>query len=291
VVAKSPPIGDRTTVFYNPFRKKWVFSLRGNRGGQQRIRLYREHDDAVAGMTWKPEEAVLWCDADRLDPQRDDLRVQPQLYNLDCVAYESVLLGLFSIWRGQPKDRAKPNEVCAGFSRDGFHWHRPERRALLPVSETPGDWNWGNVQSAGGCCLVVGDRLYFYVSGRAGVKGSPTSGVCTTALGTLRRDGFASLGAGDAEGSLMTRPVRFKGKHLSVNLEAPAGELRAEVLDDLVVERAQAVGPVAACLLPHIVDGEAEHLGERLSGHYGASEAREDSLSFHRLSQAPGFTS
>jgi hypothetical protein len=38
------------------------------------------------------------------------------------------------------------------------------------------------VQSAGGCCLVVGDRLYFYVSGRAGVKGSPTSGVSTTGL-------------------------------------------------------------------------------------------------------------
>jgi hypothetical protein len=40
--------------------------------------------------------------------------VQPQLYNLDCVAYESVLLGLFSIWPGQPKDRPKRNPALEG---------------------------------------------------------------------------------------------------------------------------------------------------------------------------------
>jgi hypothetical protein len=38
----------------------------------------------------------------------------------------------------------------------------------------------------------------------------------------------------DAEqvgGTLTTRPLRFSGKHLFVNTEAPAGELRVEVLD------------------------------------------------------------
>ena len=158
-------------------------------------------------------------------------RRQPQLYNLDCVAYESLLLGLFTIWRGQPTDRAKPNEVCVGFSRDGFHWSRPDRRAFIPVSEKRGDWNWGNVQSAGGGCLVVGDQLYFYVSGRAGVPGSSQSGVCTTSLATLRRDGFASLDAGPTEGVLTTRRLRFQGQHLFVNADADAGELQAEVLD------------------------------------------------------------
>jgi hypothetical protein len=87
------------------------------------------------------------------------------------------------------------------------------------------------VQSAGGCCLVVGDELWFYVSGRAGVKGSPASGVSTTGQAVLRRDGFVSMGAGDKEGSLLTRPVMFRGKYLFVNLAAERGELRAEVLD------------------------------------------------------------
>jgi hypothetical protein len=228
---RSGPCGDRTTAFYNPFRRVWVYSVRTDDRTLGRTRGYCEGADVLAAARWRPADVVPWVGADRLDPARDDLRTPCQLYNLDAVAYESLLLGLFSIWRGQPRDRPKPNEVLAGFSRDGFHWDRPGRRPLLPVSERPGDWNWGNVQSAGGGCLVVGDRLYFYCSGRAGVRGSPRSGVCVTGLATLRRDGFASLDAGPDGGTLTTRPVRFRGRHLFVNVEAPRGELRAEVLD------------------------------------------------------------
>ena len=157
----------------------------------------------------------------------------PELYNLDCVAYESVLLGLFSIWRGETAGREKINEVTLGFSRDGFHWDRPDRRTFIGVSDQAGSWNWGNVQSAGGGCLVVEDKLRFYVSGRAGVAGSPKadSGACGTGIATLRRDGFASMDAGAQEGHVTTRPVQFKGQHLFVNVAAPQGELRVEVLD------------------------------------------------------------
>ncbi|HLW65920.1 MAG TPA: hypothetical protein VKS79_11410, partial [Gemmataceae bacterium] len=225
----SGPAGDRTTAYYNPFRKVWVYSLRS--APLTRSREYREHADVVEGSKWQEREPIPWVGADKLDPARQDLKTQPQLYNLDCVAYESILLGLFSIWRGQPTDRAKPNEIVLGYSRDGFHWHRPERQAFIPVSEKYGDWNWGNVQSAGGCCLVVGEKLYFYVSGRAGVRGSPASGVCTTGLAVLRRDGFASMDADKKEGTVTTRRVTFQGKHLFVNANATGGELRAEILD------------------------------------------------------------
>ena len=230
---RSGPTGDRTTFFYNPFRKRWIFGVRAGADGFGRIRRYWEAVDFVEDAHWKSGEPVLWVGADSADPARDDLKTRPQLYNLDCVAYESLLLGLFSIWRGQPADRAKPNEVCVGFSRDGFHWHRPDRQALVPVSERHGDWNWGNVQSAGGCCLVVGDKLYFYVSGRAGIPGSRSSGVCTTGLATLRRDGFVSYDAEQGPGTLTTRPVRFQGQHLFVNADVDEGELRAEILDAL----------------------------------------------------------
>jgi hypothetical protein len=230
--AVSKPVGDRTTVFYNPFRKVWVWSIRCGVAELGRARRYREHADPIVGAHWQSDEAPLWIGADRLDPPRPDLMVTPQLYNLDAVAYESLLLGLFTIWPGQPNDRAKPNYVCLGFSRDGFHWHRPDRRPFIGVSENYGDWNWGNVQSAGGGCLVVGDRLYFYVSGRAGVRGSSASGVCSTGLATLRRDGFASMDGGLTEGTLTTRCVRFNGKYLFVNVDSDAGECRAEVLDE-----------------------------------------------------------
>jgi len=127
-------------------------------------------------------------------------------------------------------NRPKINEVCVGFSRDGFHWHRPDRRSFFPVSERRGTWNWGNVQSVGGCCLVVGDRLYFYMSGRKGNHPHFHDAGGSTGLATLRRDGFASMDAGGSEGTLATRLVRFSGRYLFVNADAAGGELRAEIL-------------------------------------------------------------
>jgi hypothetical protein len=235
--------GDRTTFFYNPFRKVWVFSIRDEvLGGQGRFRRYWETPDFIAGARWEATQPVLWVSADPDDPRRPEYNVPSELYNLDCVAYESVVLGLFTIFRGERQEREKPNDICVGYSRDGFHWARPDRQAFIPVSEHVGDWNWANVQSAGGCCLVVGDRLYFYVSGRRGVPGTTSPGTCSTGLATLRRDGFVSMGDGDERrgvsrarsplprGTLVTRPVTFSGRFLFVNANV-TGELRVEIVD------------------------------------------------------------
>ncbi len=221
--------GDRSTVFYNPFRKVWVYSLRHG-WGQPRRRRYWERADLASSPMWEQiGEPPMWIGSDSLDPQRPEYKVACQLYNLDGVAYESILLGLFTIWRGQFPDRQKPNEVCLGYSRDGWSWSRPDRRPFCPVSDRQGTWNANNVQSVGGGCLVVGDELRFYVSGRAGAEGSDKGGVCSTGLAVLRRDGFASMDAGEGGGTLTTRPVSFKGRHFFVNL---AGELRVEALDE-----------------------------------------------------------
>jgi hypothetical protein len=40
------------------------------------------------------------------------------------------------------------------------------------------------------------------------------------------------MDAGENEGALTTRPVRFGGKHLFVNVDAPKGMLRVEILDE-----------------------------------------------------------
>lgn len=230
-VATSGPLGDRSTIFFNPFRNVWVYGIRDyDPKTIGRFRRYWENPDVLAGAKWNAGEPPFWVGADTLDAPRADLNTPCELYNLDAVAYESILIGLFSIWRGQPKDRAKPNELCVAFSRDGFHWQRPVHEAFIPVSEHYGDWNWANIQSAGGCCLVVGDKLCFYVSGRKGVAESPASGECATGLATLRRDGFASMDAADMPGALTTRLVRFNGKYLFVNATISHGELRVEIL-------------------------------------------------------------
>ena len=91
--------------------------------------------------------------------------------------------------------------MCLGFSRDGFHWDRPCRQAFIGVSENTDHWNCSNVQSAGGGCLVVRGKLYFYVSGRNTRDLNTRKGdarkkaYCSTGLAILRRDGFASMDA------------------------------------------------------------------------------------------------
>ena len=242
--------GDRSTMFYNPFRKVWVHSIRAGRnaaGG--RCRYYQETQDLSARAFRSTADCSRWTCADSLDEPHPGYDIPTQLYNLDATPYESLMVGFFSVWHGdcqaeglernakiqQDFDDGRPkiNLVKLAFSRDGFHWYRPDRRAFLPVSEEKGAWNYGNVQSAGGGCLVVGDRLHFYCSGRAGatMPGSDDRNAGgSTGLAFLRRDGFASMGADADGGSLTTRPVTFRGRYLFVNVDSSEGELRAEVL-------------------------------------------------------------
>jgi hypothetical protein len=243
---RTPFVYDRSTFFYNPFRKVWAFSLRDIPTRADPVRRHRSYWESTAFTVderWNGVPPVAWVKADSEDFTITRRQLEPQLYNLDCVAYESLMLGLFSVWRGELSDREKVSEIVVGYSRDGFHWHRPDRAGFIPVSEQRGSWNWANIQSAGGCCLIVGDQLYFYVSGRQGVPGTSLPGRCSTGLAMLRRDGFASMDwntaaarpmrvlAGWTDGMLTTRMVRFSGGHLFVNVELNGGELRAEVLD------------------------------------------------------------
>jgi hypothetical protein len=217
--------GDRSSMFYNPFRKKWVLSLRSY--GSVRYRNYWEMNDLAKDPFWPGAKPPGWVGADSLDVSGLK-NVACQLYNLDCTPYESLMLGFFSIWRGDPYPGrpGKVNEVCMGYSRDGWSWTRPDRKPVCPVCPeaeiAKGKWNAHNVQSCGGGCLIVGDELYIYSSGRA------TKGVYT-GLWRMRRDGWASM---DGTGELTTRPVKFAGKRLFSNVAASEGELTAEVLDE-----------------------------------------------------------
>jgi hypothetical protein len=233
------PAGDRSVVFWNPFRERYVFNLRHG-WGRPRLRRYWEARDLLKDAQW-PEivTPTFWTGADKLDYPHPGQNIVPELYHMEAFAYENLIVGLFSIGRGDldnksPVDpgRPKPNDICVGFSRDGFHWYRPDHKPVFPYSENPADWNWGNIQPVGGGGLIVGDKLYVYVSGRKGMPDGRRDAGGSTGLAILRRDGFASMDA-EGEGTLTTRPLRFaRGKKLFVNLQAPGGELRADVLDE-----------------------------------------------------------
>jgi hypothetical protein len=232
------PCGDNTNFFYNPFRKTWFYSIRTT-NPRGRIRSYRECKDFIQGASWTPNDVLFLGSADDQDPPDQALGYQTQLYNLDAVGYESLMLGVFAIFEGPPNEISektgipKITELMLGFSRDGIHWDRPDRTPFLAPSRKPGTWNRGYLHTAGGVCSIAGDELRFYFGAFSGVSprlGQNMYAGGSTGLATLRRDGFASMDAGTEGGLLTTRAVVFNGQYLFVNANASAGEILVEVL-------------------------------------------------------------
>lgn len=238
--AASGSVADRSTVYYNPFRGVWAWSMRHNVRLKSsdpytvRARDYMEHSDPAAGNKLaKADLKAFWFGPwpnEQKHPVYNNNDGSPGIYNHDAIAYESIMLGLFSVWQGPENDVCnrdgiiKRNQIMLGYSRDGYSWLREDMNPFLAVDENVAAWNAANLQSAVGSPLIVGDKLYFYLSGRRMVNGSEQ---VTTGLATLRRDGFASM---SGSGSLLTEPICFSGSNFFVNADV-RGSLQVELLD------------------------------------------------------------
>ena len=236
----SDKIADRSTVYKNPFRNVWVWSMRHNvrvNSGDPytvRARDYMENADPVAGnKVAKADLSAFWFGPwpnEQKHPVYKNNDGSPGIYNQDATPYESIMLGLFSVWQGPENDVCnkdgviKRNQIMLGYSRDGYSWTRDDMNPFLAVDDNLAAWNNGNLQSVVGSPLIVNDKLYFYLSGRKLVNGSE---VVTTGLATLRRDGFASM---SGSGELVTEKLTFKGEYFFVNA-CVNGNLKVEILD------------------------------------------------------------
>ena len=253
VVKRTTVVGDNTTIFYNPFRKKWVYSIRTHHPDLKRSRGYRECDDLIDGATWT-QEAVHWASVDEKDvpdpwvvamrPDGGNPRIYgdpTQLYNLDAAPYESLMIGVFSIHYGpennvcQEQKIPKTTELQIAYSRDGFHWDRPDRTAFIAATRKKGDWDFNYLHIASTVCTVFSDKIVFYYgawSGESPKRGSDMYSGGAVGMATLRRDGFASMSAKDKPGVLTTRPVVFQGRYPFVNVDTQGKELRVQLLDE-----------------------------------------------------------
>lgn len=236
----SGSVADRSTVYKNPFRDVWVWSMRHNvrvHSGDPytvRARDYLEHSDPVAGnKAAKANLQNFWFGPwpnEQKHPRYNNNDGAPGIYNQDAIAYESIMLGFFSVWQGPENDVCnrdgviKRNQIMVGYSRDGYSWLREDMNPFLAVDDNTAAWNNGNLQSAVGSPIIVKDKLYFYLSGRKLVNGSE---IVTTGLATLRRDGFASM---SGTGELQTVPMRFSGSYFFINADI-RGDLQVEIQD------------------------------------------------------------
>jgi len=257
--------GDRSTMYYDPFRSVWVFSLRDNRAnGIGRCRSYfaspefggercrwrwtgftrskgRDGKETHAGGELMYPEQETWLVATN-GPRRS-------LYSFSAVAYESVMLGVMEILYGNLGDNGecsraglpKQTYLHFCFSRDGKTYEPREEADIAPSGWGSGKWDTGYLSVVGGICVIKDERLWFYYSGLRGDSlrlgtgrdwarnGMYSNGSIGAA--TLRRDGFAGMVA-DGRGEIVTKPVVFSGKHLFVNAECRFGSVAAEVVGE-----------------------------------------------------------
>ena len=257
--------GDASSFFYEPFRRKFVLSMKSGQYG--RSRDYAEGDtlaEAAQASRSTAHPPVYWASTDLHDHpcQPGGGGTHAEVYELMANAYESLTVMLISVFQGKgvnPNSSYPVDEhdnVALGFSRDGFHFSRappppdaqyrepfireacPSWTAATarvdPNCSNASRWNFVNVQPTGGGFLVFEDEIRFYVSGRRPNRGTDfVDGHSEIAVGLarLRRDGFASFSA-SSFGAVTTQPVLFSGAFLWVNaIVPPGGSLRVQVLD------------------------------------------------------------
>lgn len=247
-------LGDNSSFFFDPFREKWVLSDRRNEPLQNpdfpiglRTRYWHESDTFLDLGVFDSDEEIPWLRCDGEDKADDVWPGQiPALYDVNAVPYESLMVGLFGIFRGPENHVAQAHGVPktvdleVGFSRDGFHFSRPERKPFLKASREEGDWMRGYLHASGGCFVVLKDKIRCYFTAFSGVSpklhGSETApGIgrsrnamyagASVGLAELRRDGFCSM---EGTGSLVTKKMVLPKGKLWLNAH---GLVKVEILD------------------------------------------------------------
>ena len=261
--------GDRTTLYYDPFLAKWVFSLRDARRNVGRCRRFHVQDEFKPNPVpygWEkpkkplPPEKLRKMEApDKWTELELDYAAGCEtggrrcaLYSFTAAPYESLMLGVMEVLHAEPGDNRdceekglpKQTALRFSFSRDGRAYHPSPEEAIRPCGWGSGKWDTGYLSAVGGVCVIKDEKLWFYYSAvrgdaekRRGIVGKEkhrNQGMYYNgAIGaaTLRRDGFCGMVA-DGNGEIVTRPLAFTGSHLFVNAECLFGEVAAEVLDE-----------------------------------------------------------
>lgn len=129
-------------------------------------------------------------------------------------------------------------QIHLAVSRDGVHWHFPDRATPFIAFGPAGQFDSGSLYLGQGV-VPVQNELWHYYSGSPLKHEEADLPLLTNAANarlfsraTLRLDGYVSVQAGEKEGSFATPPLRFKGNTLTLNVRVkPGGFLRVGVLD------------------------------------------------------------
>lgn len=188
-------------------------------------------------LAWSAPVAVHLPDA--VDPPLAELYFMPvQIFGTHYVGIPHVFV--------PSPDPFGPFWPELAASRDGIRWCRvgeTGKRRLIACGAA-GSFDCGMIRCARGI-IERGDELWLYYGGWREDHGTSRQhrhmttpreaqrNAAAIGLAKLRRDGFASLDTGDAEGTLTTTPVVWTGEGLTVNarVTGAGGYVRAALVD------------------------------------------------------------
>lgn len=220
---------------YNPFRNKYVYTMRDNLPDKGRITRYIEvsheldtwpkWDDGKGNgqKIYKEGYPVPFCMADNLDIHYTKRKAG--IYAAVLVPYESIMVNLFSVYHSGDGFN-KRCSLHAGFSRDGFHYTR-EHEGRKPIVSESGSKYY--ILATGGNICIVNEQIYIYYIYKH-------NNSMNTGVGSLRRDGFVSLKTVDNnEGIIITKYLNttFQKNYLFINIKIEDdGYIKTEIIDE-----------------------------------------------------------
>jgi hypothetical protein len=207
----------------------------------RRAMAFAESDD---GITFTKSKMVL-------SPDDDDDKLAATQYGAKRVEFYGVhvwptdgfylgLLWVFTVTggndaygRGWDDGKIQPHLI---YSADGIDWKRlPVREPFIP-SGPAGSFDSGTLYSSGNGPNIVGDEFRFYYFGCDYTHGSKESvespkNYDGVNFATLPRDRYVAWHGATVPGTLTTKPIKFSGSEIHVNLDASRGETQVVLLD------------------------------------------------------------
>ena len=253
---KRIPSGEEGFLIYDELSRRFVFTLRtfGDFGfGPQRAVNISTSKDFVewtapalmyAADARDQEVGAAWMQRITADPAyvqplvNDPDQYNTQVYNMAVFPYEGIYFGMPTMFRTTGISSTVP--WGDGYSVPGLavspnlsDWRhaiddeRPDFLPLSPVADGVLDNSQIEPPSRP---IRLGDELFFYYTGIK-FRSFESSGTYAVHLARLRLDGFVSVQPAQEMGTVLTKPLVWRGSKLWVNADAAGGELRAEVLD------------------------------------------------------------
>ena len=203
-----------------------------------------EVDDIM--KPWPTDQVRTVMTADEHDPPGSDIYHPGGVYQYPYAADAYLMFPLTyqHFRKGETRTHNDGvNDVQFAASRDGIHWMRYDRRPFIPRG-LPGDPDQG-MTSATGYFVRQGNYLYQYYTGWPWTHGGfrvlgqterqdrKNWGKQFVGVVVHRLDGFVSADAPQEGGHLVTPPLVFRGRHLTLNIDVSAlGGSFVEIQDE-----------------------------------------------------------